>query len=194
MNRRSFLQAAALSAVAVTKGRAQERLPRITDSEVPVEIDLADPSAGEYLQGSATDVFVRLEEQFPADPGELSGAKLTILGAGDQVSLHVSIGDVLQPTGYRTSHWLAYLNADGVRRLAGLDPVNGERESAFFLQDPDREAALGAACLVLHPGASPNLFLCISTYCLGVLRGELVERFLQCLRLRAGVNEGGRGR
>ena len=52
------------------------------------------------------------------------------------------------------------------------------------LSDPEDELAYGM-WLVVCPGESPELRLDACRHCLGVLRGDLVLKFFDCLRKRS---------
>ena len=87
MNRKSSLRTAAASSAAVLETSASansqnmnapEHTKSLVASQKPVEVCLADPGAAVYWEDPRVEVFVRLEEMFPGDPGELSGAVLRI--------------------------------------------------------------------------------------------------------------------
>lgn len=193
LNRRTFFQTAALlpAAVLQSNGRAIPLQP--APMPVPVEVDLAEPGAEAYIGHSATDLFVRLEELDPGDPGELSGAVLRIGDSEEDLSISATIGDVLQRDGSRTSHLLGFMEAEGMLRLASLDPIGGERDFAVFFTGNlcHPEGAYFAVGLVLYPGDSPELHLNAGRHCLGVLRGELVSKFFACLGERLARGEVG---
>lgn len=179
LDRRSFLQTAALSTAAVLHGTA--RASGTENQRAPREVDLAEPGATKYVDSSATELFVRLEELYQADPGELSGAVLHICNSGKDVSLGATFGKTPQPYRERTAHFLGYMEAASVRTLASLDLAKLDRNFAVGLQD--RYQPLSNVYALLCPGKT--LRIEAGGHCFGVLRGGLLLRFLDCLRQRS---------
>jgi hypothetical protein len=170
MNRRSFIEAAAVSTMAVLQTGAR---PRVTRK--PVEVDIIDPVATEYLRDESVDVFARLEEADPADPGQLSGCSLRIMNCGS-VQLRVDI-DANQRDGSRHSHCLGEVDDRDLSSIADADLAN-EADSFSIPAFP------AGVFLVLAAGAEPEMSVCIRAHCLGVLRGRALAAFLGCLRTR----------
>jgi hypothetical protein len=174
---------AALSAAAASSLPAAETSTRLGPQSVPYplpfEADIADPGYMAHVADEKMDLFVSLEEAEPADPGELSGAKLWIheRGAGTYVS--AGIGDTLQPMGYRSSHWLGWLDAS---KTAALALAAGRGFSVPFAEA--RRPRWQSIWLHFSPGENSELNLEISGHSLGVLRGEPLARFLDCIRKR----------
>jgi hypothetical protein len=189
MNRRTFFQTAAVSTVAVLQSRGQMSSQRQQEmGGVPLEVDLSEPGAARYVEHGTTDLYVRLEELDPGDPGELSGAVLRISASGADVAVSAGFGEVLQRNGGRTSHFLGFSQAPDLDSLvaAVLDtPENDVRE--FCLLDGRQANGLSGARLVLFTGKDPELQLCIASHSLGVLSGDLLRVFFNCLRKRAAM-------
>jgi hypothetical protein len=196
MNRRSFFRAAAaVSTVAVleTSAGANAQLmnaPEQAESspaiQKPVEVNLADSGTAVWRHDPAIDLFVRLEELYPGDPGQLSGAVLRIMADGRCAYLQAEIGDVQQPYGGRTTHCLGYVGAGEMAQLAD----DAESGAAFIR--PLRELypyaapnAFSGAKLIFFGGEKPEIQLCFGAHCLGVLRGQLLATFLRCARMRS---------
>lgn len=185
MNRRTFFQAAALSTAAVLQSKGRIAFAQMPGKATVVEADLAEPGAAQYGGSHNIELFVRLEEQFPGDPGQLSGAVLRIIDAGESIYLHASIGNTLQPYGGSTPHWLGSMDTRDVKRLASFDPNGDDCESeAAPFTDPRIQGQPWALWAVLYPGDAPELRLESGGHSFGVLRGELLSRFFNCLRQR----------
>lgn len=75
-----------------------------------IEVDLADPAVMKlpHWRCSETNAYLRLEELYPADPGELSGAELRISESGANTMLMAIVG---------ISHWVGFLKDDPLARL-----------------------------------------------------------------------------
>ena len=128
MNRRSsFRTAAALSTVAALHSAGQtspSTLPvraATPTGNPPREVNIADAGYAAGIADLGAEFFVPLEELYPCDPGELSGAKLFLCDGGKGTFVSAGIGDTLQPFGYRSSHWLGHLHDDDTARLAATD-------------------------------------------------------------------------
>ena len=186
LKRQKVSQAATLST-----GAGLQKATRISSLEPDggaFLIDIAAADAEEYFDNGHVGVYARLEERWPADPGELSGARL-ILGE-DFDCLSVEIGDALQPDGSRSGHLLGFIERDGLHALATANLFCGPiRSFSVFLThaDRDKEApsdlrlelfAVGVA------GCLPELRLIMAQHCFGVLGGSLLCKFLQCVRAR----------
>ena len=190
MNRRSFFTAVAAAASANSPAM---NMPEHTESSSttrkPVEVDLADPDSAAYRRDESVDLFVRLEELYPGDPGQLSGAVLRIMGSDRDARLVAEIGDVLQPYGGTAPHCLGYLDVPDLRQLA----VEGANERGFVdlweLYPEMRSGTfwLSGATLNFSGGNVPDIQLCFGEHCLGVLRGKLLTAFLECARIRTGL-------
>lgn len=188
MNRRMFFQRTALLPAVLQSGAKGSNLSAraAVPALGPFEADLAKPGALKYVDRSAVELFVRLEEENPADPGELSGARLHVIDSGACMSLSASIGDVLQPYGERTSHWLGLMGVETVTRL--LLAVDNETEFAIYFE-AERGKAWNPVQVQIYAGENPELKLRISGHCLGVLRGELLKRLFDCLRKRCALGD-----
>jgi len=174
MNRRSFFETtAALLPAALLCKSAIAASPR--------EVDITDAGAAAHLANRGVELIFRMEEPDLDDRGELSGSVLRIVNEGGDVLIHAGIGDVLQRAGYRTTHFLGWTDAHG---LASIDPATTADGAFVRLVNTEEETYYGCASLTLMAGQSPELRLCISTHCFGVLRGELLTKFFHCLRVR----------
>jgi hypothetical protein len=152
----------------------------------PIEVDLADPKAQEYRADGDVDVFVRLEELYPGDPGQLSGAVLRVSQAARYTFLQAHTTPAPQPYGGHTTHCLGYLEAEEIQRFVGeagaqVKTMKNLRE----LENDDAPLGLSGARLVFFGGDEPEMQLCFGAHCLGVLRGRLLTAFLDCARIRA---------
>jgi hypothetical protein len=185
MNRRSFFQAAAaMSIVAPLHGSPAS--PAIASRPHPAlaEVDIADHDAMTQGAGRNTQIFARLQEMNPADQGELSGAVLRILDGGNDIGLNAELGDTIQRGGYRTHHLLGWLDADDTIRIASRNPDTEEEDFSVCFHD-SQDQAYSRTWLSFCAGKAPELRLEIAGHCLGVLRGKLLVRFFDCLRMRA---------
>jgi hypothetical protein len=154
------------------------------------EFDIANPSYGEYLKDDGIDLFVRLEELFPDDmPGQLSGFILRIIEGGRCITLQAESGSVEQPYGNRNYHLLGYLNHASIRRF--VEEAETGAPITIGLREFDQKTCLfNGAVLSFTGGDTPELRLCFGVHCFGALRGELMARFLGCVRTR--LDLGGR--
>jgi hypothetical protein len=198
MNRRALFTLAALPSVAALQSKARAHSLQ-TDAarpaarqaahgaSMPVEVDLDDPSAAEFFRNPPTDLYVRLEELDPGDPGQLSGAVLRIMSGGKYVIFNAEIGEALQRDGSRITHCLGTLHYEELASLAAADPSDCSDSEVVPLRElyswADRGAFSGAD-LILFAGEDPELQLRFGAHCLGVLRGEPLAKFLACLRMR----------
>jgi hypothetical protein len=119
---------------------------------------------------------------YPADPGQLSGAVLYLLQAGPHTCIHASLAS-------ESRHILGYFNAASIRRLVdeaetGASIAMGLRE--YYPVDSSQDRFSGAT-LALSGGDSPEARLCFGAHCLGVLRGDLLAKFLKCAAIRIGL-------
>jgi len=194
MNRRAFFQAAALSTATVfqTKGRTISHEAEPAHIPQPSEdrnlllfgVDLAGPNWEQYLADERMDLFVWLRELYPADPGQLSGAKLRIMEHGSYTALSAGIGDTLQPYGDRTEHWLGSVQGTTVARFAKFGPERDDhgRYNVFLAADENLPDTM--LSLTLLEAGNRQLELNLGGHCFGILNGELLSRFLACLRTR----------
>jgi hypothetical protein len=197
MNTKRLQTAAALPAAAPEISARGANL-EIEETQGPVgshpvpegfEIDLADLNYLRWQRVENIDLFVRLEELDPADPGEISGCSLWICGAGLDTMIRANSCEgrhVIGPVG----HCVGILQAASIRRLvdesgAGASIMMGLRE---FYSKPHSTAFSGAT-LALSGGDRPEARVCFGTHCLGVLRPWLVERFLECARIRIDLED-----
>lgn len=193
-NGRSLAAAASTAAVLETSAGANSQhmnaLERTGGSPVikkPFEVNLADPGSMVYLEDPCVEMFLRLEELYQADPGQLSGAALRIGASGPHADLGAEIGDILQPDGSRGIHSLGYLTpedlGDFVRGLRRGGPFMMSLREIYPQARPD---AFSGADLTVCEGHQPELRLHLGTHCLGVLRdGPPLTRFLYCARVRS---------
>jgi len=195
MNRQSSLRTGAASTAAVLEHSAGANsqivnAPKHTKSlmvdQKPVEVNLADPGVAAYWEDPRVEVFVRLEELYPGDPGQLSGAALRISESGPSVQLRAEIGDILQPDGGRGLHCLGYLTAEEVEDFAR----NVHRGGAFMVSLRELYPSVGpdafsGAELIFCGKHEPEIRLRFGPHCLGVLRGGLLDVFLRCARVRS---------
>jgi hypothetical protein len=200
MNRKSSLRAAAASTAAVLETSASAN-SQIMNAPVqmgsspaikkPVEVDLASPSAAAYWSDPTVELFARLEELDPGDPGQLSGVDLRITQSGPYTWLSAQIGAGTQPDGAPTIHCFGIVEADEVARFAeeastGAGFVMSLRELYGHLHP----GALSGATLIFFGGDEPKVQLCFGAHCLGVLQGSLLAAFLECARLRSAGFDG----
>lgn len=175
MNRRSFLRTATLSTAAVTTLCGQINSTPVNPIAIPThppfDADIADPSAKAQGANHSVDLFARMEERHPADPGELSGAVLRIMGAGEWIAVCATIGDVMQSDGCRAGHLMGWLDAATTARMASIDPTTIDEEVSFLLSNPIDQADCYGVWLTLVAGENPELRLDLSNHCFGVLRG-----------------------
>ena len=174
-------------APAVPRRQARVSSSNLPACTHPVEVDLADPDAERHIGNSGTNVYVCLEELHPADPGQLSGARLRILESGRYTLLNAE-STVLLRGGEKGSHWYGCL--DGAE-LAAICQTPGTpffiRLREFYFET--RPAPYSGLSLTHFSGDDPELRACFGTHCLGVLRGGLLLRFLNCLRQRCEMVE-----
>lgn len=152
----------------------------------PVEVDLAGPGTAVYWEDPCVDVFVRLEELYPGDLGQLSGAVLRIGAFDESADLKAEIDDTA--VGSRVPHSLGYLSPEDLK-----DFVRGVHRGGPFMMSmreiyprltPD---SFSGAELIFCGWHQPEIRLCFGTHCLGVLRDRgLLEVFLHCAQNRCG--------
>jgi hypothetical protein len=185
MNRRSFIQAAALlpAVASQTRGMVSASHPPVLAH--PVEVDLADAEAAWHIGNSGTDLFVLLEEGYAGDPGQLSGISLRISGSGRFTTLTAE-GASPQRDGSQLSHCWGYLQGAELA-LVGADSKDAEAGFSIRLRELYPEVkpdSYSGAHLALCAGENPELQVCFGTHCMGVLRARLLTRFLKCVRQR----------
>lgn len=156
----------------------------------PIEVDLADSKAEAYWRDSTVGLFVRLEELHPGDPGQLSGVLLHILTGCEFPILNVEIGDVLQPYGGRMPHCLGYLDVRELAQFANQTRACTIARATLRECYPEIRPDVFSGAEMIFVGdcepVGPQIRVQFGTHCLGILRGELVTRFLQCVRDRCG--------
>jgi hypothetical protein len=151
----------------------------------PVEVDLADSKAEAYRRDSTVSLFVRLEELDPGDPGQLSGVLLRIVPGCEFPVLNVEIGDSVR----WPAHCLGYLEDRELTQFAN-EALAGKVTRAWLreLYGEGRPDVFSGMALTFNgtsePAAPQIRVQFASGHCLGVLRGELVATFLQCVRDR----------
>jgi hypothetical protein len=141
------------------------------------EIDLSDPSEYNHRKNRSIDLFVRLEELHPADPGQLGGAVLYLGAGGPHTFIHATLA-------CESRHILGYFNAASIRRLVeeaktGASIAIGLRE--YYAES--RQDRFSGATLAISGGESPEAQLCFGAHCFGVLRGDLLAKFLECVAI-----------
>jgi hypothetical protein len=145
----------------------------------PIEIDIADPAMAAYRRDASVEAFAQLEERFPADPDQLSGASVRVGDSGRHTTLWVGFG----------THCLGVVFVDDVARLAACDLADAELKFAtpLFESYPQFQPyRTSGAYLSLSGGESPELSLGFGGHCCGVLRGQNLRTFLECVRVRLG--------
>jgi hypothetical protein len=195
LNRRLFLRTAAASTAAVlgtsTSANAQTvNAPVQAGSspaiKKPVEVDLADSRAAAYRGDGDTDLFVRLEELYPGDPGQLSGAVLRVAQAGRYTFLQAHTAPAPQPYGGHTTHCLGYMRAEDIQRFLVETGTRAKTMANLReLENDDAPLGLSGARFFFFGGDEPEMRLCFGAHCLGVLRGRLLTALLDCARIRA---------
>jgi hypothetical protein len=179
MKRRSFIQAAALSTVTALQSRGRSvSLPPV--SKAPIEVDLANPDAARHIGNPGTDFFVLLEEMYPGDPGQLSGTSVRIMQSGKHTILNAEVTSA-QRDGTLLSHCYGYLNGAELAHIAVAKTFQLRLRELYPEVRPGRYSG---AILTLSAGSHPELQVCFGNHCLGVLRGRLLARFLDCVRQR----------
>ena len=178
MNRRSFIQAAALSTADRLKSKGPNSSSHPPVRTHPVEVDLAAPDATRHVGNSAIDLYVRLEELYPADDGQLSGLSLRIMNGGRLTVLNVECA-ALQRDGGQNIHCYGVLDYADLAHVAVAE--------TFMLRLRESYPKLRSDFyndVVLTLFAGRELQVCFGNHCLGVLRGDLLTRFLDCVRQR----------
>ena len=168
--------------------RAQfERGRALVEARRPVEIDLADQPAAEYVCDKVIDAYVRLEEANPGDPGQLSGISIHLIGVATGVILAV-YGDAIQCDGtISTGHCFGYVGSTELTALVEADansPITAIWIPLRELNAPMNHGPLSGCVLELRGGPTAALRVCYGAHILGVLYGNLLTAFLSCLRLR----------
>jgi len=144
----------------------------------PVEIDLEDPAAAAWMGERSIEAFISFEEQYLGDPGQRSGASLRLMEAAEGVFLNAEIAS--------THHCLGYVQPAAAAQFAiaiagGESPVEASLQEIYPEISPARPSG---AKLFFFAGRYPQLRLQLGPHCAGVLRGALLTKFLECLRVR----------
>ena len=182
--KRKAIQAAALLPASQDKGRETSLLPPV--HQCPFQVDLADPDAARHIGDSVMNLFVRLEERFPADPGELSGVSLRILESGKCTVLDAE-NAAPQRDGLQGTHVLGYLTGAELAYVGAANPKNDNDTFLIRLRESHPRISFDSysgVILALNAGKNPELSVYFDSHCLGVLRGRLVAMFLKCVRQR----------
>jgi len=173
LNRRSFIQAAALLPAV-----ASQTLGRTQLSPLPAAaVDLADVRITDREIRTAAEVYVRLFE-LNGDEGQFSGARLIISDHGEDAALLVVMGE----------HFLGW--AGGLMRFLEVAEDRGELglESGLSLLEhfPDEPypCSHNLGYVTLIPGTDPELRVTFGLHCFGFLKGPLAAKFLACVRHR----------
>jgi len=177
MNRRKFLVMAAVggaSAASVLGGARQ------------VEFDLTGGSPESCRENGEMEAFVRLEELYPSDPGQLSGAHLRISQACEEAHMGAWFG----------THCVGYLDGAPLVDFISAATAGDGREVRALLSelypeiDPPR---LSGASLLFLAGEDPELRLCCGfgqSHCFGRVRGRNLAALLDRARRRCGIANG----
>jgi hypothetical protein len=178
MNRRRFFQtAAAASAFGLqTNASPREIGTRPNGGRKPFETEIADPKAPWYFRDACVDVFARLEELDPGDPGQLSGCSLRILDF-DRLTAET---DAIQRDGTRFSHCIGFVDAE---EFAPMCLADRTVSLEIALRELGSRAYSGV-WLTLTPGDEPTLTAHTPHHTFGILRGRHLKLFLGCLRTR----------
>jgi hypothetical protein len=141
---------------------------------IELDLGLAGSMEGGHWRCRDTDAYIRLEELYPGDPGEASGAQLRILDAGRYLTLAVLAGD----------HWVGHLP---VGKLAALVAVLREQpkkdvEMFLFESDPEQSGYPFSGAKLVYTDHTLGLYF--GHHCLGIVRGALLNRFLECATYR----------
>jgi hypothetical protein len=168
VNRRNFIQGlAAIAAGPVPPAVAE-------GASLTGAVNLASPGASQYIARPEVDLFADMEEPYPCDHGEPSGARLTIIWSGEIACLDAQIGN----------HFLGCLQEiddpgalkAGLKSLLRGQPVPmGEFYGDGSNRFSGAELKLASGELQLNFG--PH-------HCFGVLRGELLATFMSALQFR----------
>lgn len=167
--------------------------PGARENSPELEIDVADPRYADpafWLDRTpdiSPEIYVRLQELHPGDPGELSGAELRFLDYA-----HYSV-----ICAYMGTHCVGYLDsADLIQFLRlGLDQLSNAGTGAGGLVVaelselyPQIEPRRPSGAQILCHG--PALGVWFGNHCLGVIGGPAVAEFLRRSWLRATIEPG----
>ncbi len=148
----------------------------------PSNIDVTQEGYETFLADQTVDITATAEERDPADPGELSGARLLVSLPREDAAVHVKLGN----------HNLAL--------IAGVPLFRFLAESlAIIERSPSAKKGCGATLADNQPingrlsifrlgvTAAPEPILAIwgGEHCFGIVRGEALRRFLEAAMLRA---------
>jgi len=148
----------------------------------PTSIDVMQPGFEEFLADQTVDITVKAEELDPADPGQLSGASLTVSLPQEDAAVSVKVGChnlglvAGAPLLRFLAESLAIINREPSAKkacgatLADCQPIDG-RLSIFRLQVAGELA--------------PTLTIVGGQHVFGIIRGEALRRFLEAATLRA---------
>jgi hypothetical protein len=81
------------------------------------------------------------------------------------------------------------MDAKDALRVARRDPINDERKFGICFRNPHDKFGPDSVYLDLYPGEAPELHLTVESHSLGVLRGDLLLTFFDCLRRRCGMGD-----
>ena len=151
----------------------------------PVEEELVEQTASEYVADAGVDIFVRLLEPDPENAGEMSGAALRILDAGPRMRL-MAEADSLQRDGTLLSHCLGI--TDDPAPLIENDITSSAQAPVLLwlceLGCTPRTGVYSGATIQLFGGEVPELLLRVGPHALGALRGRLLIQFLDAVNFR----------
>ncbi len=153
-----------------------------------VELELTGDNLDEALQApTRVDVFVRMEEQFPGDPGQLSGTCLRVLDHGECATLNVEV-DALQRNRRMGSHCLGWLNANEVAFLASAPDCASLSFDLRELYDREQdEDIFNGLSLSMRGGSDARMRVRFGRHSFGVLTGKLLADFLEVVRQRSAI-------
>ena len=175
---------ASTNCVAASLG--QERPTETELPKPPVEVDLANPAAERYLGNSGTDLFARLEELYPDDPGQLSGTELRIIDSGECLKLSAALAFSLRD-GRNGYHCFGSLDAADLAETLWARQTESGHSYSIALRDQRPEVGnsyFSGATLDLVDGLDCEIRVCFGSHCLGVLRGQPLRAFLHALLAR----------
>jgi hypothetical protein len=150
----------------------QRRLPSMSKSA----ISLASADAAQCIGNPEIQLFASMDEPYPCDPGNPSGALLTIMGAGEFTTVIAGIGA-------HCIGWLDQIDEPGLLN-ASLEALHAGVAVRLPEVYGDGSNLFSGATLKLRSGEDRELRLEFGTHCFGVLSGRLLATFLNALGTR----------
>ncbi len=172
MKRRNLIQNIAVGIAALGVLKAEEEPPQLAAAGV----NLADAGSMRHVANPRVELFAAMEEPYPFDEGQPNGVRLVIFLSGGDTTLYAQAG--LHCLG-----WLDELIGPRAVRIAFEDLLRGSTVILPEAYAPPEDAPSGGAELKLAEGAR-LLTLSMGAHCFGVLRGQLLRRFIDALRYR----------